>query len=357
LDLTGDLIVTDRFTFQGHIEGNGHQIVVDGGSLDWDGFTVNNVRRIIHVGDCGVSTLRNGTITNSGVTGQTGSYPLHWHLCGDTTRGTVVDNVTVRNGRNHAFVPHGSHGITIINSAAINTIDEAFWWDMPGTNSECVKGVGCGFVDNSDDIVVDNMLVDGVTSSTSRDRRMSGMLLGAGERNTVRDSHVTNVHGRTDCAGYHWPEFLGGSNRGQPVVWTFENNTADNDDCHGIFVWQNDSDIHRIVGFSGDGIDHGAYRNAYQYINVDVPYMEVHAAGVSVDGGHIGVVTVKRHRNTLQPTATFTDVQIDRFVVANSSNSGDIPGYYILINTGLSCSDIEGSGVPGTVVVVDGDAC
>ncbi len=136
LNLTADLVVDGTVhMFSGHIEGNGFEILVtNGGSLDWDGFTVNNVARIIFTGCAAPSTLRNGLVDNSGVAGVLGMYPIHWHLEGDCSRGTVVDNVTVRNGANHAFVPHGSHGITLLNTRAETILGHAYWWDPPGTN-------------------------------------------------------------------------------------------------------------------------------------------------------------------------------------------------------------------------------
>ncbi len=117
------------------VEGNGFQIMfTNGAKADFQGTPVftwsnngakqnlvrdinfRNLRRIIFTG-AGPSTLRYFTISDSG-TPTPGDFPLHFHLNGDSVRGTLVDGVVVLNGANHAFVPHGSHGITFKDTIA-----------------------------------------------------------------------------------------------------------------------------------------------------------------------------------------------------------------------------------------------
>lgn len=55
-----------------------------------------------------------------------GRYGLHFHMGGDTTRGSVVDGVVVRDGGSHGFVPHGSHGITFRNTIVYEQYEDGY---------------------------------------------------------------------------------------------------------------------------------------------------------------------------------------------------------------------------------------
>ena len=122
-------------------------------------------------------------------------------------------------------------------------------------------------------------------------------------------------------------------------------------------MWQNDNETHVINGFSGDGIDHGAYVNRYDYRNVDVEFVEIHSLGWTLRGGKIDTVYAFRHTLEASPVE-MTDVSIGRFIVDNAANGGSLATTYILNNTGLSCADIEyRSMVPGTKVKINGSDC
>lgn len=374
VSLCGDLTVmgagTTLFARSGvNVEGNGHQIAfVKGANADFQGtktstwsgsgsnanvtrdINFNNMRRIMFMDGAGPSTLRYFAVNNSG-TSALGDYSIHFHHNGNSTRGTLVEGVAVVGSRNHAFVPHASHGITFRDTIAKNGKCEAYWWDPPEFQSTDQSN-------NSVDILYDHALADGVTNCAGDNRgfRLAAFELGAGKGNVVRNSVARNVkpsHPK-DCSGFKWPEL----NNKQPSSWTFTNNASYGSQCNGVFVWQNDSEDHIVNGFKGDGIDHGAYTNRYDYRNVDVSFLEVHAAGFTVTGGQIDVVYAKKHRNETTPTATFTNVSIGRFVVQNAGDDGTIPGTYVLNGTGLTCASIEyPNAVSGTRVVIDGTDC
>jgi hypothetical protein len=351
LNLSEDLVITDHHAFSGHIEGNGFQILISGGTVDWDGFTVNNVRRIMFMNCAGPSTLRNGEVTNSG-SPALGDYPLHWHLNGDCTRGTFVENVTVRNGAHHAFVPHGSHGITFLNVAAVSTRMSPFWWDAPGTHETCDFQKFCT-VDNSNDIVVDGLFVDGVTHDGSSAKfRLTGVLLGAGSGNVLRNSTVINVGGQEDCSAYHWPESANGNVGGN--VWVFENNHGESA-CHGIHVWQNDSNPHVVDGFTGGGIKHGAYRSNYAYRNVAVPYVVVKAVGWTLADSSVGHVYVGTHVFT--GDVVWDNVSIGSLEVNDNADNHEGFNFY-LNQANLTCADVTWTNPhPDTQIIINGVAC
>jgi len=376
ISLSGDLIV-DGGTLVARpgvdLNGNGFQIMfMNGGKADFQGTKTStwsgdggganvnrdvefrNMRRIMFHQGAGKSILKYFSVSNSG-TLALGDYPLHWHLNGGTTSGTIVEGVAVVGGKRHAFVPHGSHGITFKDTIALNTTDTAYWWDGPGTTN-CSGAKNSCTTDNSNNTVFDHALAYGVKPRPGDDgHRVAGFRLGAGSGNVVRNSAATNISGGKDCAGYHWPEDAN-QNRGGNV-WVFSNNRSSSPDCHGIFVWQNDSGSHVISGFVGQGVDQGAYSNRYQYRSIDVPYVEVHALGWSVVNSTVDHVLVSGHNQSAAGgVVTFDNVAIGSFTINNGD--GDTPGTYILKNTGLTCDDIDYNSVmSGTKVVVDGVNC
>ena len=168
----------------------------------------------------------------------------------------------------------------------------------------------------------------------------------------MTNSVVRNVGGRKNCSGYHWPETANQNAAG--TVWTFRNNTGSSN-CHGIFVWQNDSSIHQVVDFTGGGIAHGAYENGFRYLNPNVPYFEAHAVDFIVEGGSVGLVIGASGR--FDGTAVFRNTQVTGFRL-NNETSKPAPVHYIFENTGLSCDEIVVQSVKtGTRVTVDGEDC
>lgn len=366
VSLQGDLVVSGGTLVARpgvNVKGNGHQIVFEmGGKADFQGsktstwsgngsnanlkrdINFTNVSRIMFHHGAGKSTLKYFRVSNSGVSERLGFYPLHFHKNGNSTRGTLVEGVVIDNSANHAFVPHGSHGITFRNTIAKNIIREAYWWD-PGPGNE------------SHDTVYDHALADGVDYPRSLGdiglhHAMAGFFLGRGNGNVVRNSVTRNVDGGKNCAGFHWPE-------DENAVWGFKNNAAYGGGCHGVFIWQNDSLPHVLQGFSGNGIAHGAYTNLYKFQNLNVESVEVHALGANndspiYDGGSLGNVLIRSHTLDGGPVI-FRNVTIGSFTV---DNGGGRAGHYILDNTNLSCGDIRYESVAGgTKVVINGNEC
>jgi hypothetical protein len=235
----------------------------------------NAARLMMHGADRPVKHLiRHIGFVDCGVADKLGFYPIHFHLNGSNTRGSLVEGVVVEGGRNHAFVPHGSHGITFRDCAAVRTLSDAYWWDPPAGDS----------ANNSNDTMYDHCLALGVTAppSGAGHHRLSGFHLGSGANgsNTARGCAAAGISGGADASGFFWPEKAG-------AVWNFADCIAHNNQAHGIFVWQNTDSYHLIDRFIGYGnrtvdIAHGAYRNRYDYRRLTVGSVEVKA--VSKDG-------------------------------------------------------------------------
>lgn len=226
---------------------------------------LKNLRRIHFHDAAGVASLECLRILNCGTAGVLADYPLHFHLNGDASRGSIIRDVVVEGGKNHAFVPHGSHGISFPGCAAYNTKGVAFWWDRPLESSG-------GHANDSFDIDWDDCLsmLSSSSPAEGESTRLAGFWLGAGKNLTCRGAVATCVPGNPSGgsrqrSGFHWPE------QASDEAWDSTGIVAHNNAENGIFTWQNTIAIVNPVddavcyrnGYTG--INHGAYRNRYQY--------------------------------------------------------------------------------------------
>jgi hypothetical protein len=236
-----------------------------------------------------------------------GRYSLHIHHGDDLTDGSLVEGVLVRDGMSHSFVPHASHGVTLLDTVAYNVREDGYWWDPPdehGTHAthrqiweHCAAA-----------------LVSANVSTT--DRRLAGFVLRGGDDNQIIDSVAVGIQGRDDAAGFQWPEGTSSTS----AVWNFSpGNVAHNNVADGIFVWQNTGATeHTVRGFvgyyNGDaGITHGAYTNDYHYedatlygngvtgVSLEATSRSVAEAitfdGLVIDGAGIGGDGIQTHRH------------------------------------------------------------
>jgi hypothetical protein len=285
-----------------------------------------------------------GGATTVGVLGR---YGLHFHHAHDGSRGSLVEGVVVRDGGNHAFVPHMSHGITIRDCIANEVFEDAYWWDPE---------------DPTDDLVIDRCVAAGVHFDPEDDgHRLAGFLLGLGRRMQLRRCVAFGVHGQRDSAGYVWPEAPSG-------LWTFEDNLAHNNAFAGIFVWQNVREPHRIRDFTAyhngtAGIIHGAYANSYHYRDLDLRdqtnaidlvaagRLDVHGHPQSWIGVRGGSLVVQSHNLPGETPVLFRECSFPGGVTI-ADGRGD-PGPLDFVDCGLEPSDFSAASMnAGTVVRV-----
>lgn len=209
----------------------------------------------------------------------TGRYGLHFHHCRDGSRGSVVEGVVVRDCGGHAFVPHGSHGITFEDCVAYSVAADAYWWDPEPDHGS--------YPDNaSHDVAYRHCAAfDLEPGPDDRGFQLTGFYLGQGENNSCVDCVTAGCRGPVNASGFHWPSTANGM---PGNVWTFEDCVAHNNTRHGIFVWQNDSNEHVVERFTawrngGSGINHGAYLNRYSYSEIalleNATALTLHAGG------------------------------------------------------------------------------
>lgn len=378
VSLCGNLVV-DGATLYARagvaVQGNGHEMVFQNGAIaDWQGtptstwvptadgqdavmnlsrdIEVTNVARLMLHMNVGPSIFRYAKISDSGELGVEGFYCMHFHLNGQSTRGTIVEGVVIDGCRNHGFVPHGSDGITFRDTICHDSVSDCYWWD-PGQGEN-----------DPDNIVYDRALAHTVRSSreaggpTGGHHRNSGFALRGGVGHQIFNSAAFNISGGSDCSGFHWPE-----STGSPAVWLFEDNMSFSSNCNGIFVWQNDDEDHIIDGFTGSGIHHGAYRNLYVYRNVDVPYLELNATSrdnvpgrsLTFENSSLGDITLSEGVQAGNPTI-MNNVTISSITVADGPNGA--PKILHVTNTNLMCVGVTFPNPhPDTEVWIDGEEC
>ncbi len=189
-----------------------------------------------------------------------GRYAIHFHNCGNGSKGSTVDSVVVRDSTGHGFASHLSNGVTFTECVAHDMVDDAFWWDLS------LDGQGRDLVP-SDEIVYDRCVAHFVKSGANSKFNLTGFMMGVGTGNVARGCVATGVQGGAESScGYNWPSLSRGDS-----TWTFEGNMAHN--CHhsGIYFWQNGKPRAVIDGFTayhcGQGIFAGAYANLASYVN------------------------------------------------------------------------------------------
>lgn len=270
-----------------------------------------------------------------------GRYGLHFHMLGDTSRGTVVEGVVVRDTGSHAFVPHASHGITFRSCISHQTREDAYWWDGP-LDTRTPQGP-------SDDITYDSCVASRTLYDPNpRGYRLTGFSLGAGTGGVARDCVAVGVQGANGASGYHWPETSEG-------VWTFERCLAHNNLENGIFVWLNAQHHHAVGQFvayhnGGWGIEHGAYLNDFDYTG-SVLYGNA--------GGGVALHALGRDKGTVLDGLLIDGAGQSDFAVSTMHHQ--LPGETVLVTrsrlmgyrkAGVAFRAVDG-GAPEDVAVLD----
>jgi hypothetical protein len=187
-----------------------------------------------------------------------GRYPLHFHESGHTSHGSIVRGTVVTSSGNHAFVPHGSHGIKFVSCISHDTMEDPYWWDFPQEHHR--------MMDFSRGITWDHCVASLVRADPRETNlRKGAFTLAAGKNNVIRNCVATGVRGGEESSGFHWRAEGGGL---EP--WAFERNVSHNNERNGAFNWQNDRRVGKADGFvayhnGGFGISQGAYRNPYRF--------------------------------------------------------------------------------------------
>lgn len=263
--------------------------------------------------------------------GVAGRYPLHFHHCGDGSRGSLIESVVVRESGNRAFVPHASHGVEFYDCVAFDVYESPYWWD-PSTRTDRSN--------DSNDTIWDHcaaMLVSDFPNHRGYDLR--GFSLGSGTGNVIRNSAAVGIMGkRVNAGAFHWPS----ASNAEPNVWEFAGNVAHNNRAPGISVWQNDASPHVIresVSYrNAGGISHGAYLNQYTYrdcLTFDETVV-IHSVGPSTFerlriGGNIHLAN---HSLASSEATRFIDLDLQGGITIDEApNGGGKKGVFHFLST------------------------
>lgn len=261
-----------------------------------------------------------------GTSGRLGRYALHFHHGASGTRGTIVEGTVVRDAGNHAYVPHGSHGITFDDTLSFDTYESAYWWDEGDETEDLRFNRAAAFLTQD--------------YPESRGYSLDGFTLGQGTNMSVQDSVVAGLQGNgVNSGGFHWPS---SANQVENNVWVFDKgNVAHNNRGNGLSVWQNDSNEHIVEDFIGyrndQGILHGAYRNTYVYRDVllfgNSTYDVRHKAlsnhpetdGVLFENVDLGTLRLAEHAAASDLPVTYRNVRVrDQVVVDEDQGAAGV---------------------------------
>lgn len=312
---------------------------------------ISGAARVMFHMAAGIQSLRWVNVKDSGVSGELGFYPLHFHQNYDSTRGSLVESVVVEGGRNHAFVPHGSHGIAFPGCAAYDTTNVPFWWDkpIPGQTPRDITN-------DSEDVAWDGCLAlrVGRFPGDSENNRMAGFWLGSGKGLSCVGSVAAAVDGHLTAgprqrSGFHWPEAA------SMDAWDFRDCVAHNNMNSGIFVWQNTETVHTVLDFvayrnGAFGVDHGAYVNPYLYEGLVLSEnvsgaVKMHATSrfgtlTVEDLESAGILFVPNHNVAASDPVVFRRCGFTQ-VVYNESPTGQNHSFFKFEDCGLVPADFD----------------
>lgn len=300
----------------------------------------------------GARTTDTGRDPTAGVVGR---YSLHFHHSMDGSRGTIIEGVVVRNSGNSAYVPHASYGITMRDNVAYDGWEDAVWWD-PAPEARAEE-----HLNDSHDIVMEHNIVALLRDDPDfRGYRLAGFTLATGSNLVIRDSVAVGVQGNEDASGFEWPEETNPLN-----IWDFsKGNIAHNNRTNGIFVWQNNSNPHKVANFvayhNGEsGIEHGAYLNGYQYSGITLfgngkAALTQHSGSVRSGGGSRsdgyglvfenisgnGVLRLEMQNLRSSRPALYRNCSFDSVSVENDGSDNN-PGLYDFVDCGLQAEDFS----------------
>lgn len=282
-----------------------------------------------------------------------GRSALHLHRMGDASRGTLLEGVVVRDSYGEFGVNvHASHGVTVRDSVVFGGGNEGYGWTTRAQDSTD---------EPTDDTLIEHALAVNIAPPYTSHRH-AGFSLAKGTGNVIRDSAAAGIRAGSDASGFHWPEGA------DATAWDSTDLVAHNNKRDGIFVWQNNgaetNDLVRMVTYrNGDtGINHGAYANAYRYVDSDSfgnqTDLMLHAKsrpsgrGLRFEGGWLGRVALPPH-NQAEPVLRTVIAGARVTSLSFFESTAKEPGTYDLLDTGLARQDVTiGSIHPQTWVRV-----
>jgi len=88
---------------------------------------------------------------------QAGSYPIHFHMVGDVSPGTLINSNSIHHGFNHCITLHATNNLTISNNICARIVDHLFYFETgTETGDTLVDNLGVGVMSNEFSIPAGN---------------------------------------------------------------------------------------------------------------------------------------------------------------------------------------------------------
>lgn len=243
-----------------------------------------------------------------------GLYALHQHHSGYGAAGTIIEGVSIYDGRSRGYVTHVSHGVTIRKSTTFNLYGASAWWDQ-GDRTHLAKYHDMLFMLQTN---------DGVNSSESM------VLFGQGDGN-----EAVNIIG-----------IRGDKPKGAVFAWEADNEAAwvtnqlrTNSSRVGIEWWQNTPHKDHVVNdyvsynMARFAISHGAYGNSVRYnraviqnANVQIQASSSYTLGMALDNSWMNNAKLIVHGSAIPspyPNMFRSDTMVGNSVVEMYTPEGD----------------------------------
>lgn len=131
-----------------------------------------------------------------------GRWAFHMHRTNLASWGSLIEGVVARRAGTHAFVVHFSHGVTLRDCIAYDSLNSGFWWDSGGN----------AFVqlDSTTDVLYDRCVAASLRAAYAHRHSLNGfdlydVSLGVGsERCQMTNSVAFDIHGHTQGSGVKW---------------------------------------------------------------------------------------------------------------------------------------------------------
>lgn len=190
-----------------------------------------------------------------------GRYAIHFHHCG-WVKGSIVHGCVCRDNGNHAFVPHGSHGIKMTDNISYNNIETPFWFDAAHSTHELIwdRNIASRTKYVSQSLAAD---VDVPVSDMPPTLGVSSFAIGLGFGNRCTNCVGVGTSGDEHASGdFPWPA------DSESGPWFFENNLS-HSSTTAMWNWDNSPIVHLIRKFFAYncklGLYHGAYVNNFNF--------------------------------------------------------------------------------------------
>ncbi|MCC6457173.1 MAG: hypothetical protein IT328_19620 [Caldilineaceae bacterium] len=228
--------------------------------------------------------IQYGEFKRLGYYGLLGRYPIHHHRMLESSNGMAVRGNAIWETGFRCVNLHITHGVTLEDNVCYSPVSTAYFVEEDERQQNVPEGYRRGY--SQDNVFVHNIAIasnpkhfeDRNNDAIAGEMRRMGAFWPGSE--TQHEAYLGNVAvgGKEfeDAAGFSFPEDGNEMKSQGQIPFTFVSNEVHSSAAHGIFSWQNASNIYRDLvdtrlWRNGDaGIRWGAYGMAAFYFNAQL---------------------------------------------------------------------------------------